>query len=115
MRVTTCLVLLPPSFVVNSLQIAADMRLVHASLGAKTTAASRYLNFLPPPWRGLCVSAARDQGNGEPGSRLLLASLGEGLRPPHKLAWHGRGGARSRLKVGAPCPPGVARARAGSR
>jgi hypothetical protein len=48
-KAATCLVLLPPSFVVHSLQIAADMRLVHASLGGKIPAASCYLYLLPPP------------------------------------------------------------------
>ncbi len=45
----TCLVLLSPSFVVHSLQIAADMRLVHASLGGKIPAASCCLHLFPPP------------------------------------------------------------------
>jgi len=40
---------LPPSFVVHSLQIAADMRLVHASLGGKIPAASCCLYLFPPP------------------------------------------------------------------
>jgi hypothetical protein len=42
---------LPPSFVVHSLQIAVDMRLIHASLGCKIPAASCYLYLLPPPYR----------------------------------------------------------------
>jgi hypothetical protein len=39
-------VLLPPGFVVYSLQIAADMRLVHASLGGTIPAASSYLYLI---------------------------------------------------------------------
>jgi len=44
---------LPPSFVVRSLQIAADMRLAHASLGDKIPAASCYLYLFPPPKRAV--------------------------------------------------------------
>jgi len=51
--VATCLVLLPSSFVVRSLQIAADMRLVNASLGGKIPAASCQPNLSPPPY-ALC-------------------------------------------------------------
>jgi len=40
---------LPPSFVVHSLQIAADMRLVHALLGDKIPVASCHLYLFPPP------------------------------------------------------------------
>ena len=44
------LVLLPPSFVLHSLQIAADRRLVHASLVGKIPAASCYLYLFPLPY-----------------------------------------------------------------
>ena len=46
----TCLDLLAPSFVVRSLQIAADMRLAHVSLGDKISAASCDSYFLRGPY-----------------------------------------------------------------
>jgi hypothetical protein len=50
---------MPPSFVVYSLQIAVDMRLVHASLGAKIPAASCHLYLFPPPNTGGCLRIER--------------------------------------------------------
>jgi hypothetical protein len=47
--VTTCLVLLPPSFVTHLLQISEDMRLVRASLVGKIPAASCDTYFLTDP------------------------------------------------------------------
>lgn len=48
-RVTTCLGLLPPSFVVHSSQIHADMLLTHVSLEGKIPAAYGNTYFITDP------------------------------------------------------------------